>query len=294
MEPASQKSEELEPATDAPPTKPGLINRAFTAATLGVGFAIVVVMLFATLAPGPRPFLRSRVEVLGSTESTVTQPPDTIAPAEQNAARAVDLADTLPNDDWFGPLFGVQDTTFGDEPVLDALHTRCADADHVACDDLVSLTSGTRSPYELWGLTCGDRSDLVTGTCTERFGNAERDTTGDFAIGTCLTLPRSTEGTIRPIGCEEPHDAQLIANLASNAPLQALDGSFYVGPEVLASMHGVCAAAADRLMSDASWELPKGLLPAVIAPTVDSTDHSFGCFLWAPGWTLEASVIATR
>lgn len=294
MEPSSPEFEEVDVAPDAAVAKPGLVNRAFTATTLGVGFAIVIVMLFATLAPGPRPFLRSRVEVLGSTESTVAQPPETVAPAEQNTARDVSLSGVLPNDNWTGPLFGVEDTTFGDEPVLDALHTRCGDADHLACDDLVSLTSGTRSPYELWGLTCGDRSDLVTGTCSDRFSDAEPDSSSDFAIGTCLALPRSAEGTIRPLGCEEPHDAQLIANLASNDPLEALDGTFYVGPEVLASMDGVCAAAADRLISDTSWEFPDNLLSGVIAPLDDSANHQFGCFLWAPGWTLEAPLVAAQ
>ena len=273
--------------------QPGLANRTFTAATLAVGFAIIVVMLFATLAPGPRPFLRDRVEVLGSTEAT-SVPPSDAAPAEA-AEDPIDPTepDITPNDDWNSPLFGVEDTTFGDEPVLDALHARCGDEDHVACDDLVSLTSGTRSPYELWGLTCGNRTDLVTGPCSERFGDAEAPSGIDLGVGTCLALPRAAEGVIRPLDCSQPHDGQLIAQLASSDPLEALDGSFFVGPEALAMTHEVCAATIEGLLAAEGWDYPTDLEPGVIAPTADSDSQLFGCFVWAPGWVLEASLVAT-
>ncbi len=288
QDPTAEQPEVAEVASDATPS-PGLANRTFTTATLAVGFAIIVVMVFATLAPGPRPFLRSRVEVLGSTESTALSqsPPETTVPAA--AERAVD-----PNDDWNSPLFGVEDTTFGDDPVLDALHARCGDDGGQACDDLVWLTSETRSPYELWGLTCGDRSDLVTGTCAERFGDDSPGSLTDSTIesvGTCFALPRSTDGSLRALDCEQPHDAQLVAKLASNNALEALDGSFYVGPEAISSAEAVCAAATDRLLADDDWQFPTDLQSGVIAPTVDTVDQLFGCFLWAPGWSLEASLV---
>ncbi len=282
--------------TEAPTSRsePGLVNRAFTATTLIVGFGIIVIMLFATFAPGPRPFLRGRVEVLGSTESTVA-PVSASSSASETSAPSSSLPDEStidPNDDWSGAVFGVRDTTFGDEPVLDALHTRCSDEDHLACDDLVALTSETRSPYELWGLTCGDRSDLITGTCVERFGDQADTPSVDLSIGDCLALPRSADGTTRILDCQQPHDAQLFAHFASNDPLQALDGSFYVGPEVLESMNAVCTAAATRLLSDDSWAFPTDLRAGVIAPTAASADRLFGCFLWAPGWPLEESLFA--
>lgn len=292
MEQADCEHTEPESSVDAEarPSRPepGRVNRAFTATTLAVGFGIIVIMLFATFAPGPRPFLRGRVEVLGSTESTIALPPTTAAPTRSDASEpTID-----PNDDWDSAVFGVRDTTFGDEPVLDALYTRCGDEDHQACDDLVALTSETRSPYELWGLTCGDRSDLITGTCVERFGTPSETPSVELSIGDCFALPRSADGINRMLDCQQPHDAQLFAQFASSDPLQALDGSFYVGPEVLDAMDAICTAATTRLLADDSWGYPTDLRAGVVTPTAETPNHLFGCFLWAPGWTLEESLIA--
>ncbi len=58
-----------------------------------------------------------------------------------------------------GPALG-QGTSYGDSPVLDALHDQCAAGTLAACDALYAQ-SALGSEYERFGQTCGDRYSLA-------------------------------------------------------------------------------------------------------------------------------------
>jgi hypothetical protein len=58
-----------------------------------------------------------------------------------------------------GPALG-QGTSYGDNPVLDALYDQCADGTLAACDALYAQ-SALGSEYERFGETCGDRYSLA-------------------------------------------------------------------------------------------------------------------------------------
>ncbi len=236
-------------------------------------------MLFATFAPGPRPFLRSgnETEVLGQIE---TAPP--------SSAETQPIVEVLPTDDWSSTSFGASDLAYGDDPVLDELYDRCTDEDHQACDDLMFSVKDTRSSYELWGLSCGNRSDLITGTCVERFADGEFDPQFDYAIGDCVVLPRSDAAIFRRVDCAQAHDAEVISSLASPHKLKALDGSFYVGPEAAIHMENACRGLVSTLVADEAWTHGLSFTAGVITPTSESTDELFDCIILSPGNALSA------
>lgn len=57
--------------------------------------------------------------------------------------------------------------TYGDDPLLDELWTRCADGDLASCDDLF-LASPMGSEYEAFGATCGSIGEPAGGTCAQQ------------------------------------------------------------------------------------------------------------------------------
>ncbi|MEE9417595.1 MAG: hypothetical protein V3V01_20110 [Acidimicrobiales bacterium] len=275
-EPGDLRLEELSDNHRRRQTKGGVW---FTTVTVFVGAAMVIVMVFATFAPGPRPFLRTPVEVLGSTE---TIPSDSAAPASD--VRVAVAA----NDDWAHPEFGSEDSEFGDDPVLDELYSRCADEDLVACDDLHFVKRGGRSSYELFGLTCGDRTDLIRGTCGEQFLDQPFDPQFDYAVGDCVVLPRSDGGLFRRIECNQAHDAEVLATLATTEPLHSLDGTFIVSPDAGVEMIRTCAATIETLsLGLLGAGAPADIRGGIIAPTSASQTTEFACFVWAPGKALR-------
>ncbi len=240
-------------------------------------------MVFATLAPGPRPFLRSPVEVLGATE--------TPTPVEESTTAA--RREIPSNDDWNGPLFGLTDSNVGDDAVLDDLHQRCGEQDHLACDVLMRSVQESRSSYELWGLTCGARTDLITGTCAERFGE-EQPNDLELGVGDCLVLARSSDGTDQRVSCDRPHDGQIISSIGSPNALTAADGGFLADQEVFGHLERVCEATAYALIDDEAWNYPTDLRAGLLPPSADSENLLFHCMLWAPGWALEAPLVLTQ
>lgn len=235
-------------------------------------------MVLATLSPGQRPTLQAPADVLGTTE--------TIPPTE--AAPPKDIAATAANEDWADPGFGLDDVDLGDDSVLDDLHNRCADEDLLACDDLHFAVSGTRSPYELWGLTCGDRTDLIRGTCSEQFLDTPFDPQFDYVVGDCLVLPRSAGGLFRRVGCDRAHDAEILASLATTTAMRSLDGAFYVSADAGVQMIRTCSATIAAMAADLiSAGAPDDLRGGIVAPTSASETTKFSCFVWAPGKALR-------
>jgi hypothetical protein len=63
---------------------------------------------------------------------------------------------------------------FGDDPTLDALYTRCGNADYAACDSLYrKAAKGTA--YRQYGDTCGNRNTSA-GLCTTIYANKSSTT----------------------------------------------------------------------------------------------------------------------
>jgi amino acid transporter len=75
-------------------------------------------------------------------------------------------------------VFSFDDTSYGDNAVLDALWDDCADGDMRACDDLY-FDSPVGSEYEEFGDTCGHRE--AAGTLCTSLGSAI-DPTDDAAV----------------------------------------------------------------------------------------------------------------
>jgi hypothetical protein len=59
-------------------------------------------------------------------------------------------------------------STFGDDPTLDGLWTKCQGGDGGACDELFA-ESPSGSDYENFGLTCGNRTDGEQDSCVGAF-----------------------------------------------------------------------------------------------------------------------------
>ncbi len=66
--------------------------------------------------------------------------------------------------------FDDQPYAFGDDPELDVLWTQCELGDGQACDDLWEQAP-VGSEYESFGVTCGQRLDLLN--CTEELADTD-------------------------------------------------------------------------------------------------------------------------
>lgn len=79
-----------------------------------------------------------------------------------NCERAEDILNDQGTDDQAGRTLAFADGPFtlGDDPQLDRLWQECADGSGAACDELFA-ESPIGSDYEQFGVTCGDRNEVL-------------------------------------------------------------------------------------------------------------------------------------
>lgn len=109
--------------------------------------------------------------LVDDTDPEVLRPDDERSPVQELLMEETFTACGLANglldeaDDEPGELaFSNEPQTYGDDVGLDALWDRCAQGDGAACDELW-LISPVGSVYEQFGVTCGERLDVLN--CTE-------------------------------------------------------------------------------------------------------------------------------
>lgn len=232
--------------------------------------------------------LLAMVSLVGAADSGVGIPASALVAAVEAArARAEDgplPADCSrggfspdPNDDWKSPAFGRADLAQGDEPVLDALATRCLGGDWAVCDALASVAP-IGSAAEAVALGCGGVSPGAEGACAARLGGADVRPERPGQTGQCAVLPRRDGGAAVVVPCSEPHDAQVFLTIRTSP----VDPGTGPGGEELATYEARCAEELQGFLRSATaWDLAwrDGYVP----PGPNDPQPTLACFAWVAG-----------
>lgn len=82
------------------------------------------------------------------------------------AAGPQELPEEWIDGEWEGAVQAPEAYSYGDDSALDELQDSCAAGDMYACD-LLYEASPVGSAYEVYGSTCGERTDPTTGSCVD-------------------------------------------------------------------------------------------------------------------------------